>query len=93
MGRVIYVFEVQTRGSIDGLIVNMLKSLNNPAVQGIVAISDKEQIEKIKRHVSDVRDLKDKLKFWDYEEVLKIHERLEYVNEKINDLELVPHGF
>jgi hypothetical protein len=93
MGRVIYVFEVQTKGSVDSLIVNLLKSLNNPAVQGVVAVSDIEQIEKIKKHSQEVKDLKDKLKFWDYEEVLKIHESLEYVNESINNLDLVPKSF
>lgn len=40
MGRVIYVFEVQTKGNIDGLMINLIKSLNNPAVLGIVAVSD-----------------------------------------------------
>ena len=34
MGRVIYVFEVQTKGSIDSLLLNLLKAMNNPAVQG-----------------------------------------------------------
>ncbi len=93
MGRVIYVFEVQTKGSIDSLILNLLKSLNNPAVQGVVAVSDKEQIERIKKHAADVKDLRDKLKYWDYEEVSKVHESLEYVNEIINNLRLVPEGF
>jgi len=93
MGRVIYVFEVQTKGSIDSLILNLLKSLNNPAVQGVVAVSDLEQIERIKKHTYDVKDLRDKLKYWDYEEILKVHESLEYVNTRINKLGLVPEGF
>ncbi len=93
MGRVIYVFEVQTKGSIDSLIVNLLKSLNNPAVQGVVAVSDAAQLEKIRRHAQDVKELRDKLKYWDYESVAKIHESLEYVNAQINELELVPQGF
>jgi hypothetical protein len=93
MGRVIYIFEVQTKGSIDSLIINLLKSLNNPAVQGVVAVSNKVQIEKIKRHVKDVKELRDKLRYWDYEEILKVHESLEYVNENINKLELVPESF
>lgn len=93
MGRVIYVFEVQTRGSIDSLILNLLKSLNNPAVQGVIAVSDKKQLETVQRHARDVKELKDKLKYWNYEEVLKIHEYLAYVNESINNLGLVPHGF
>jgi len=93
MGRVIYVFEVQTKGSIDSLILNLLKSLNNPAVQGVVAVSDKDQLERIKKHAADVKDLRDKLKYWDYEEVSKVHESLEYINSVINNLNLVPQSF
>lgn len=93
MGRVIYVFEVQTKGSIDSLIVNLLKSLNNPAVQGVVAVSDSKQLEKIEDHAEGVTGLRDKLKLWDYKEVLDVHENLEYVNESINQLVLVPDGF
>ncbi len=93
MGRVIYVFEVQTKGNIDGLMVNLLKSLNNPAVQGIVAVSDLAQIQKIKKHAHGVKDLNDKLKYWDYEEVIRTHASLQYVNETINKMGLVPDSF
>jgi hypothetical protein len=93
MGRVIYIFEVQTKGSIDSLILNLLKSINNPAVQGVVAVSDKKQLELIKKHAYDVKDLRDKLKYWNYESVLKTHERLALVNAEINELGLVPQGF
>lgn len=93
MGRVIYVFEVQTKGSIDSLILNLLKSLNNPAVQGVVAVSDSVQIERIRKHAAGVAQLRDKLKYWDYKDVLQVHEALEAVNESINKLELVPQGF
>lgn len=93
MGRVIYVFEVQTKGSIDSLILNLLKSLNNPAVQGVVAVSDQEQLEKIKGQAQDVKELRDKLKYWDYENILRVHEGLEFVNASINALGLVPEGF
>jgi len=93
MGRVIYVFEVQTKGSIDGLMMNLLKSLNNPAVQGVVAVSDKEQLGKIKNQAKDISAFRDKLKFWDYEEILKLHESMEFVNESINKLGLVPQSF
>lgn len=90
LGRVIYVFEVQTKGSIDSLIINLLKSLNNPAVQGIVAISDTIQIERIKKEAAGVGPLREKLKYWDYKEVLQVHEALESVSESINSLGLVP---
>lgn len=93
MGRVIYVFEVQTKGNIDSLIINLLKSLNNQAVQGVVAVSDENQLQKIKSQVSEVGGLRDKLKYWNYEEVLEVHASLAFVNENINKLRLVPEGF
>ncbi len=93
MGRVIYVFEVQTKGSLDSLILNLLRSLNNPAVQGAVAVSDRKQLELIKREAAAVPNLKDKLKYWDYEDVLRVHQSLELVNSNINRLGLVPQGF
>jgi hypothetical protein len=93
MGRVFYVFEVQTKGSLDSLILNLLKSLNNPAVQGVVAVSDATQLEKIKAEVSGVSGLKDKLKYWNYVQVLEVHEALASVNEAINSLGLVPQSF
>ena len=93
MGRVVYVFEVQTRGSIDSLIVNLLKSLNNPAVQGVVAVSDPTQLDKVKKHASTVKGLADKLKYWDYQEVIDIHDALQSVNEVIYRLGLVPESF
>lgn len=91
MGRVIYVFEVQTSGSIDSLILNLMKAKSNKAVQGIIAVTDNRQIEKIKREVAAL-PICNEVKFWDYTEVLKVHESLSYVNESINRLGLVPEG-
>ena len=91
MGRVIYVFEVQTSGSIDSLILNLMKAKSNKAVQGIIAVTDSQQIEKIKREIATL-SCRDEVKFWDYTEVLKVHESLSYVNESINRLGLVPEG-
>ena len=93
MGRVIYIFEVQTKGNIDSLILNLIRSLNNPAVQGVVAVSDIKQLDIIKKYAKDLKDLRDKLRYWNYEEILKVHESLEFVNENINKLGLVPQSF
>ncbi len=93
MGRVIYVFEVQTKGSIDSLIINLLKALNNPAVQGVVAVSDAAQLDKIRKHAEPVPTLGAKLRYWDYQEVQRVHDALAMVNESINSLGLVPQGF
>jgi hypothetical protein len=93
MGRVIYVFEVQTKGSIDSLMMNLLKARNNPAVQGLVAVSDAAQLEKIERQAKLIPGLSGSLRCWQYEEVLVVHESLEMVNESINKLRLVPESF
>lgn len=93
MGRVIYVFEVQSKGSVDSLVLNLMKALNNPAVQGVVAVSDKTQLARIEKESANLPGMKGKLKCWDYAEVLAVHEALASVNEKINALGLVPQGF
>ena len=38
MGKAIYVFEVQSKGSIDSLILNLKKAQSNAAVQAVVAV-------------------------------------------------------
>lgn len=58
-----------------------------------MAVSDKEQIQKIKKHAAAVPGLADKLKYWDYQDVLRVHESLAQVNESILGLGLVPNGF
>lgn len=75
------------------MILNLLRSLNNPAVQGVVAVSDAEQLERIRKEAAGVQGLREKLKCWDYAEVLAVYESLTVVNEKINRLGLVPQGF
>lgn len=92
MGHVIYVFEVQTSGSIDSPILNLDAVKNNKAVQGIIAVTDQKQIEKIKKEIATL-SIKEEVKFWDYEEVLKVHESLQFANESINNLGLTPLGF
>ena len=37
---VIYIFEVQTLGSVDHLILNLMKAKNDKAVQGVVVVTD-----------------------------------------------------
>lgn len=90
MGRIIYVFEVQTSGAIDSLILNLMKAKNNKAVQGIVAVSDAEQLEKIRKEVEALPGVNNDIKYWDYTEVLEVHEALQKANESINKLGLVP---
>lgn len=68
-----------------------MKAKNNKAVQGIVAVTDEKQIEKIKKEMAAL-PINGEVKFRNYEEVLKEHESLQYANESINNLGLVPLG-
>lgn len=92
MGKAIYVFEVQSKGSIDSLILNLKKAPSNAAVQAVVAVADEEQLAKIIRESTGVIDEKS-LRTWDSEDVLAVYDSLVRAHESINKLALVPESF
>ena len=92
MGQAIYVFEVQSKGSIDSLILNLKKAQSNAAVQAVVAVADEEQLAKIISESMGVIDEKS-LRTWDSEDVLAVYDSLVRAHESINKLALVPESF
>ena len=92
MGKAIYVFEVQSKGSIDSLILNLKKAQSNAAVQAVVAVADEAQLAKIIRESTGVIDEKS-LRTWDSEDVLAVYDSLVRAHESINKLALVPESF
>lgn len=92
MGKAIYVFEVQSKGSVDSLILNLKKAQNNAAVQAVVAVADEAQLAKIIKESKGVIDEKD-LRTWDSEDVLAVYDALVRAHESINKLALVPESF
>lgn len=92
MGKAIYVFEVQSKGSIDSLILNLKKAQSNAAVQAVVAVADEEQLAKIIKESAGVIDEKS-LRTWDSEDVLAVYDSLVRAHESINKLALVPESF
>lgn len=92
MGKAIYVFEVQSKGSIDSLILNLKKAQSNAAVQAVVAVADEEQLDKIISESAGVIEAKS-LRRWDSEEVLAVYDSLVRAHESINKLALVPESF
>lgn len=92
MGKAIYVFEVQSKGSIDSLILNLKKAQSNAAVQAVVAVADEEQLAKIIRESEGVIDEKT-LRTWDSDDVLAVYDSLARAHESINKLALVPDSF
>ncbi len=92
MGKAIYVFEVQSKGSIDSLILNLKKAQSNAAVQAVVAVADEGQLSKIIRESVGVIEEKT-LRTWDLEDVLSVYDSLVRAHESINKLALVPESF
>ena len=92
MGKAIYVFEVQSKGSIDSLILNLKKAQSNAAVQAVVAVADEEQLAKIINESAGVID-ETVLRTWDSEDVLAVYDSLVRAHESINKLSLVPESF
>ena len=92
MGKAIYVFEVQSKGSVDSLILNLKKAQSNAAVQAVVAVADEEQLAKIIRESAGVIDEKS-LRTWNSEDVLAVYDSLVRAHESINKLALVPESF
>ena len=92
MGKAIYVFEVQSKGSIDSLILNLKKAQSNAAVQAVVAVADEEQLAKIIRESAGVIDEKS-LRTWNSDDVLTVFDSLARAHESINKLALVPDSF
>ena len=92
MGKAIYVFEVQSKGSIDSLILNLKKAQSNAAVQAVVAVADEAQLAKIINESNGVIDEKS-LRTWDSEDVLAVYDSLVRAHESINKLALVPESF
>ena len=92
MGKAIYVFEVQSKGSIDSLILNLKKAQSNAAVQAVVAVADEEQLAKIISESQGVID-KSSLRTWDSNDLLIVYDSLVRAHESINNLDLVPRSF
>ena len=90
MGRVMYVFEVQTKGSIDSMINNLFRAKLNKSVQAVIAVSDEKQLIKIK---DESERIIDDIKLWNYNDVLKTHDALNIAMREVNKLGLVPEEF
>ena len=94
LGVVTYVFEVQKRGSIDSLILNLQKAIRNKTVQKVVAISDEKQLEKIRKEIADLpENFREMVTYLNAGDVKKMHEYLSEVNKILESMELVKGEF
>lgn len=94
LGVVNYVFEVHKNGAIDSLILNLQKSKHSQTVQKVIAVSDSEQLERIKREITNLPDeFIRSMAFWEVSDVENTYKKLSEVFVSINKLELVKSDF
>lgn len=94
LGLVTYVFEVHKSGSIDSLLLNLQKSKSSPTVQKVIAVSDEEQLERIKKEYEGLpEEFRRAVGFWQVGEVQKVSESLQSAIDVINKLGLVQGAF
>lgn len=94
LGVINYVFEVQKRGSIDSLILNLQKATKNKTVQKVVAVSDEKQLDKIRKEIVGLPEsFREMVTYLKVSDVRKMHEYLSEVNKILEDMELVKGEF
>ncbi|GIU72537.1 MAG: hypothetical protein KatS3mg003_2016 [Candidatus Nitrosocaldaceae archaeon] len=55
IGRLQYVFEVQSSGSKKSAITNLIQALNNQSVKKVIIVSDNKQLDEIETQLNDMR--------------------------------------
>lgn len=94
LGVVTYVFEVQRKGSLDSLILNLQRAQNNPSVQKLIVVANSEDILKVRQEVESLPESFRRVV--SYMEVSEERRAAELTNELsgiINKLELVKSEF
>ncbi len=77
LGVVTYIFEVQKIGSIDSLILNLQKARANPTVQKVIAVSDGQQLERIRKEAVGLpAEFRDALALWPISDVETVYANL-----------------
>jgi len=94
LGVVMYVFEVQIRGSIDSLIVNLQKAQKNQSVQRLIVAATAQDIEKIRGEIADLpENFRRSVSYWDIAEIDHAASLVGELFGMINKLELVKSEF
>ena len=94
LGVVTYVFEVQRRGSIDSLILNLQRAQNNPTVQRLIVVAMESDLINIQREVNSLReDFRRMVGYMGITELIKATDLVIELSGIINKLDLVKSEF
>jgi len=94
LGVVTYVFEVQRRGAIDSLILNLQRAQNNPSVQRLVVVANSDDIARVAGEISSLPEsFRRSVGFMEAAEAMRGAELLEELVGIISKLDLVRSEF
>lgn len=94
LGVVTYVFEVQRRGSIDSLILNLQRSQNNPTVQRLIVVAGSSAIERIRQEIEALPEgFRKSVGFMEVSDAVRAAELMSEFSGIISKLELVRGEF
>jgi hypothetical protein len=94
LGVVTYVFEVQRKGSIDSLILNLQRAQNNPTVQRLIVVANPSDIERVRGEIAELPEsFRKAVSFMDVGEVLRAARLVVELSSIIGKLDLVRGEF
>jgi hypothetical protein len=94
LGVVTYVFEVQRRGGIDSLILNLQRAQNNPSVQRLVVVANRPDLDRVEQEIVTLPEsFRKAVGFMLASDAARAAELLEEVGTIIDRLELVQSEF
>jgi hypothetical protein len=94
LGVVTYVFEVQRRGAIDSLILNLQRAQNNPSVQRLVVVANRSDIDRVRQEIVTLPEsFRKAVGFMEVAAAARAAQLLEEVSGIIAELQLVQSEF
>jgi len=94
LGVVTYVFEVQRRGDIDSLILNLQRAQNNPTVQRLIVVALESELTRVKAEIATLReDFRRMVGYLEVAELIRAFDLVTELSGIISKLELVKSEF
>ncbi|HVO69960.1 MAG TPA: hypothetical protein VMT24_07945, partial [Aggregatilineaceae bacterium] len=94
LGVVTYVFEVQRRGSIDSLILNLQRAQNNPTVQRLIVVANPADIGRARQEIATLPEsFRKSVGYMEAREVMRAARLIDELSGIIGALELVRSEF
>lgn len=94
LGVVMYVFEVQSHGSIDSLILNLQRAQVNQSVQRLIVVASAKDIDKIRGEITTLPEsFRRAVSYWEVAEAIRAAGLVDELFGIINKLGLVKSEF